>query len=269
VPLSNIQSEILRVIAKQRDPESYIAGATPLNRDTPRFSGDIDLFHDREERVVLAAEADASALSVAGYAVKWLRRFPAIFTAEVTKGDESTRLEWVVDSDYRFFPTIKDTTFGFVLHPVDLALNKMMAAAGRREVRDIVDLATIHEKILPLGALVWAGVEKFPGFTPEGLIGQIRRNLHHPKSEWNRLASSEPMEPDQVLARLRAALDQAMEFVARMPTEKMGLLFLKGGEVVQPDPDRLDEYETHAGRRGGQWPSDASIQRAMLERYTR
>jgi hypothetical protein len=54
-----------------------------------------------------------------------------------------------------------------------------------------------------------------------------------------------------------------------MPTEKLGLLFLEGGKVVQPDPDRIDEYKTHAGRRGGQWPSDPGIQRVMLERYTR
>ena len=269
VPLSKVQSEILQVIAKQRDPESYVAGATPLNRDAPRFSKDIDLFNDREERVGLAAEADTAALSAAGYQVKWLRRLPTIFTAEITRGDEGTLLEWVVDSDYRFFPTVADSTFGYVLHPVDLALNKMMAAADRREVRDLVDLAIIDDKILSIGALVWAGVEKFPGFTPEGLIAQIRRNLHHPRGEWNRLASSEPIDPDRVLAQLRAALDRAEEFVARMPTDKMGLLFLQGGEVVQPDPDRLDEYVTHAGHCGGQWPSDPQIAKEMLGRYIR
>jgi hypothetical protein len=34
----------------------------------------------------------------------------------------------VADSDYRFFPTMADETFGYVLHPVDLAINKVMAA---------------------------------------------------------------------------------------------------------------------------------------------
>jgi hypothetical protein len=61
-----------------------------------------------------------------------------------------------------------------VLHSVDLAMNKIMAAAGRREVRDIVDVVTIEETILPLGAVVWAAVEKAPGFTPGGLIAEIR-----------------------------------------------------------------------------------------------
>jgi hypothetical protein len=47
VPLSRIQTDILRLLAVHRDPESYVARASPLNRDAPRISGDIDVFHDR------------------------------------------------------------------------------------------------------------------------------------------------------------------------------------------------------------------------------
>ena len=119
----------------------------------------------------------------------------------------------MADSDYRFFPTMPDEMFGYVLHPVDLAMNKVVAAAERRELRDIVDLVMIHETILPLGAVIWEAVEKEPGFTPEGLT------------------------------------------------------FLKDGRVVQRDPDHLDEYETHAGRRQGEWPSSPEIAAAMFERY--
>jgi len=154
VPLSNLQTDILRLLAAHRDPESYVAGSTPLNRDAIRFSGDIDIFHDREERVSRAAIEDAAALETAGYRISWHRQLPLIYTAAVTKSDEGTRLDWVVDSDYRFFPTVRDPLFGFVLHPVDLAMNKVMAAAGRREVRDLVDLLTLHEHVLPLGAVV-------------------------------------------------------------------------------------------------------------------
>jgi hypothetical protein len=50
-PAIRIQTDILRLLAAHRDPESYVAGATPLNRDAPRISSDIDVFHDREERV--------------------------------------------------------------------------------------------------------------------------------------------------------------------------------------------------------------------------
>jgi hypothetical protein len=49
----------------------------------------------------------------------------------------------------------------------------------------------------------------------------------------------------------------------------MGLLFLKDGEVTQPDPDRLDIYETHAGVRRGHWPANPEITAAMFARLTK
>jgi hypothetical protein len=200
-------------------------------------------------------------------AFRGFRQLPLMYTAEVSQGDASTRLEWVAASDYRFLPTMQDDTFGYVLHPVDLAMNKVLAAAGRRELRDIVDLVTIHETILPLGAVIWAAVEKSSGFTLEGLIAEIRRNANYPAADWRALQSSEPLDPKDITARLRAALDAAEAFVTRMPTDKLGLLFLEAGEVVQPDPDRLDEYQTHAGQRRGQWPSSPEISSAMFARY--
>jgi hypothetical protein len=267
VPLTKFQIQVLRALASQRDPESYVAGATPLNRDALRFSSDIDVFHDREERVASAALSDAQLLEGLGFRVTWLRQLPLIYSAEVALQEASTRLEWVVDSDFRFFPTVRDEMFGYVLHPVDLAMNKLMAAAGRREVRDLVDLVTVHQNILPLGPVVWAAVEKSPGFTPEGLIAEIRRNSNYPMAEWRSLVTLEPIDPEVVLERLRAALDDADSFVARMPTEKMGLLFLDGNTVVQPDPENLEKYKTHAGQRRGQWPGSSEISTAMLERY--
>lgn len=267
MPLSKIQSDILHLIASHRDPESYVAGATPLNRDASRYSDDIDVFHSREERLAAAVASDTQTLEGAGYSVRWIRRSPAIYTAEITGPAGATRLEWVVDSEYRFFPVLRDEIFGYVLHPVDLATNKAMAAAGRREVRDIVDLVTVHETILPLGAVVWAAVDKSPGYTPEGLIGEIRRNSNYPAAEWRALVTMAPIDPPAVLARLRTALDAAEAFVARMPTDKIGLLFLEGGRVVQPDPARLESYETHAGETRGHWPSSAELAAAMLERY--
>jgi len=238
VSLSKIQIDVLRLLAAHRDPESYVAGATPLNRNTARYSDAIDVFHDREERVATAALHDVTVLEAAGDRVAWLRQLPLLYTVEVTHGNASTRLEWVVDSDDRFFPTMRDATFGYVLHPVDLAITKVMAAAGRRAVRDLVDLVMIHATILPLGAVIWAAVAKSPGFTPEGLIAEIRRNAHYPIAEWRAVLTEEPLDPQDISARLRAALDEAEAFVARMPTDKMGLLFLQYGKVVQPSNSR-------------------------------
>jgi hypothetical protein len=267
VPLSKIQTEILRILAAYRDPESYVAGSTPLNRDTLRYSGDIDVFHDREERVAVAAAQDSALLEEHGYSLRWLRRIPTIHTVLVERGGEATKLEWVADSDFRFFPTIPDEMFGYILHPVDLATNKVSAAYGRREPRDIVDLITIHERILPLGAAVWASVGKALGFTPEGIINEVRRTANYTEADFRRVASDPPLDPAATMNRLRELLTEAEAFVARMPTDKVGLLFLEGGHVVQPDPDRLEDYQTHAGRRRGHWPGSAEISAAMVERY--
>lgn len=265
MPISRLQSDILRLIAAKRDPESFVAGGVPINRSGPRYSSDLDIFHDREERVAEAALADAEILRGAGYDVAWLRQQPATYGASVRRGSEETKLEWVADSDYRFFPVVKDDQFGYVLHIVDLAINKVMAAASRREPRDVVDLLTLHDRVLPLGALVWAAVEIAPGFTPEGLIAEIRRNACYPAVELRQLAADPPIEPDAVMRRLRAALDQAAEFVAAMPSDKAGLLFLRDGRPVQPDPELLDSYKRHAPQRRGHWPSSPDITAAMLD----
>jgi len=267
VPLARIQTEILNLLASHRDPESYVAGSTPLNRDAPRYSGDIDAFHDREERVARAAEEDSALLKANGYALQWLRREPTFYSVVASRGGAATKLEWAVDSDFRFFPTVRDDTFGYVLHPVDLAMNKVMAAAGRREPRDVVDLLTIHDRILPLGAVVSAAVDKAPGFTPEGLVNEIRRLARYTEADFRRVASDPPVDAAATMTRLRHVLEEADAFVTRMPTDKTGLLFLKQAKVVQPDPDRLQDYHAHAGARRGQWPSSPEIGAAMLEHY--
>lgn len=267
MPLSKIQSDILRLLAKSRDPESYVAGSTPLNRDAPRYSGDIDIFHDREARVAEAALQDAALLAEHNYSVRWIRQQPGIHSLTASRGEEATRLEWVADSEYRFFPTMPDELFGYLLHPVDLATNKVGAAYGRREPRDAVDLVTIHDRILPLGAAVWAAAGKALGFTPEGIINEIRRVSRYTEGELRDLPSEPQIDPAATMRRLWEILGEADTFVRQMPTDRVGLLFLKGGRVVQPDPAQLSSYQTHQGQRRGHWPSSSEIGTAMFERY--
>ena len=61
MPLSSIQADVLKLIAANRSPDSYVAGATVLHRaeNTPRYSADLDLFHDLEDSVAQSAETDA------------------------------------------------------------------------------------------------------------------------------------------------------------------------------------------------------------------
>jgi hypothetical protein len=266
VPLTNGQIAALKVIATERDPESYVAGATPLNRDAGRFSADIDIFNDSEARAAEAAAKGAASLVAAGFTITWQRRTGGTFTLLAKRDGEATKLEWVADSDFRFFPAIPDALFGYTLHPVDLAANKVIAAGNRRELRDLVDLIAIHETILPLGALIWAAVEKSPGFTPEGLIAEIRRNMNYPREAWEALATQGPIDPALALTRLRAALDEAESFVVQMPTDKIGRLFIRDGVAVQPDPAQLANYIEHVGQTRGHWPANPEAAAAMMAR---
>jgi hypothetical protein len=149
VPITKLQSHVLRVLAAGRSPDSYIAGAS---------------------------DADASALTDAGLKLSWSKIQSGRRQAEVESCGETMQLEWVADSAFRFFPAQPDELFGYVLHAVDLATNKASAAADRREPRDIVDLVTIHESVLPLGAVVCAAVGRFPGQSPEEMLSDIRRH---------------------------------------------------------------------------------------------
>jgi hypothetical protein len=267
VPLSNLQSAILRNLAAHRTPESYVAGSTPLHRDGPRFSADIDIFQHREEQVAEVAAADARILTGAGFVVQWSRQEPGIHAASVQRGGDSTKLEWVRDSDFRFYPAVPDELFGYALHMVDIATNKALAAAGRQVPRDALDLLYIHEKHLPLGAVIWAAIGKDPGYSPESLIAEIRRNARYRADEYDALPMVEPIDAGDVARRLRAALGDAEAFARAMPAGKEGVLFLTNGQAVQPDPAQLTAYEELAGRRYGVWPGSSEIGSAMLERY--
>jgi len=268
VPLSSLQSEILLLLAAHRSPESYVAGASALNRDGPRFSFDIDIFHDNQDSVANTSVADTDILINAGFVIQWVRQEPFFKAAVVERRGEKMRLEWAADSSFRFYPTQRDELFGYMLHPIDIATNKALAAGGRREPRDVLDLLYIHDRYLPLGAVIWAAAAKDPGFSPESLITEIRRNARYRADDYDTLLLVEPVDAGEVSRRLKALLNEAEAFARTMPPGKEGLLFLKDGKAVQPDPARLADYVEHSGRKYGHWPSSPEITSAMLERYS-
>src|ERR1035438_4858022 len=112
VPLTKLQIRALRVLAAHRSPDSYVAGGVALNRSGPRFSGDIDIFQDSEERLVTAAEADGAALVEAGLNLSWGKFQTGKRQARIEGLGETMQLEWVADSDFRFFPAQQDELFG-------------------------------------------------------------------------------------------------------------------------------------------------------------
>jgi hypothetical protein len=268
VPISKFQSDVLRLLAAQRSPDSYIAGGIAINRQGPRFSGDIDIFHDTADRQASAVKADEAVLTGAGYTITWPpTQRTGKHEATVEKDGEQMQLEWVTDSAFRFFPTQADELFGYVLHPVDLATNKASAAADRRVPRDVVDLVTIHENILPLGAVVAAAVGKFPGTTPEEMLAEITRHSRFTAEEFQVLATDQPIDVRALHRRIRGMIEDAESFIAKLPSDAVGVIFMDGGKAVQPDVAALDKYQRNPGAPSGLWPSSPEISHAMLERY--
>jgi hypothetical protein len=145
---------------------------------------------------------------------------------------------WVRDSDFRFFPALKHDLFGYRLHVADLATNKALAA-----------------------------VAKDPGYSPESLIREISRNARYLPDDYADLSMAEPIDAAVVSRRFRNVLEEADAFVRAMPPGRECLLFLKDGEPVQPDPENIEVYTAHAGRRGGYWPSSSEIGSAMVRHH--
>jgi hypothetical protein len=257
----------LRTLAAQRSPDSCIAGGVAINRHGPRYSEYTDIFDDSEARLESAAEADIAALTAAGYHVTRRRERIGKREAVVARHGEAMPLEWVTDSAFRFFPTRPDELLGYVLHPADLATNKASAAADRRVPRDIVDLVTIHETILPLGAVVCATVGKYPGVTPEEMLAEMTRHSRFTKEEFQALATEEPIDVPSLHKRIRAMIEDAENFIAKLPSDAVGVVFLDGEKPVQPDVMALDNYRRNPGAPRGLWPSSPEISRAMLESY--
>ena len=100
MPIGDFEFEILRCIAANRHPDSFVAGGTVLNRseDTPRYSRDVDLFHDDPANLKAAAAADTETLRSAGYEVALTTTAELFIRAKVQRGELGTKIEWVSDS---------------------------------------------------------------------------------------------------------------------------------------------------------------------------
>lgn len=125
----------------------------------------------------------------------------------------------------------------------------------------------VHERVLPLGAVVCAAVGRFPGQTPEEMLADIRRHSRFTADEFHALATESPLSIDDVSRRIRDMLEDADAFVQQTPTEVLGVLFLRDGVAVQPNLKELALYEVRSGLMSGIWPSSPEISRDMLWRY--
>jgi hypothetical protein len=118
---------------------------------------------------------------------------------------------------------------------------------------------TIHESILPLGAIVCAAVGRFPGLSPEEMLSEITRHSRFMAEEFRVLATARPLNVSDLHQRIRKMLEDAERFTGEIGSNDVGVVFLDGGKPVQPDLGALSKYERRSGARGGVWPSSTEI----------
>jgi hypothetical protein len=227
VPLTDFQRQLLAVLAAEPTADRYLAGGAALHfaPNSVRYSDALDFFHDSEDRVARAYAADKARLEAAGYDVEVESSLPGFVRTTVHKNAEATRVDWAHDSAWRFMPLVRDPLGGLLLHPVDLAINKVLTLAGRDEPRDFVDVLFVHDRVLPLGGLVWAAVGKDPGFTPRSLLELLkRRGKPHPE-DLERLHLAEPFDLVAAKHTWLGALDDAEAFARARPPEELGCLY--------------------------------------------
>jgi hypothetical protein len=262
MPLTNVQAGLARLLAVNRSPDSYLAGAGALHFEpnSKRYSNDLDYFHDSVERVASAFEADRRLLEAHSYQLMIEIKQPGYIRAQVEREGQSTKIEWAHDSDWRFMPVMCHEACGFQLHPIDLATNKVLALAGRDEPRDYLDVMLMHQDLLPLGALCWAAVGKDPGFTPLSLLELLRRRGKHRPEEFSRLHLAQPIELQAMKSAWLNALEEAEVFIRSRPADEIGCLYYDDAQarfVAPTQPGRLAQGSAvvvHYGRPGGVLP---------------
>jgi len=268
--LTEFQRNILRLLAPSRlEHESYVAGGAALNTQlfAPRRSRDIDLFHDTIEAVAKTVAADKTLMEDQGYTLRFVREAPTFAEAVVERDGQSTLIQWIFDSAFRFFPLVTNDDLGLTLHPFDLATNKVLAMAGRLEVRDFIDLITCCEQIQPLGYLIWAACGKDPGFGPPALLQEIRRGSRYSQAEID-LLDFDGVAPTakEIGQRWHLQLKDATAICELLPVDEVGLAVLMAdGKPCRLDPTTLadgiksENVGFHQGRIGGAWPVFSSI----------
>ena len=175
MPLTAVQASVLALLAPQRSDASYLAGGAALHigPSGERFSNDLDFFHNAADAANQSFAADATVLRAAGYEVNVVAEHRGFVSAVVSIGGESTVLDWAHESAWRFLPLVSIAGGGVMLDSIDLAINKLVALANRREPRDLVDAIFADGHILPFPALVWAVVEKNPGLNPSSYLARL------------------------------------------------------------------------------------------------
>ena len=253
--LTEIQSRIARIMARNRSESSYFAGGAVLNENTERLSDDLDLFNDTEEMIADVVVHDINALEKAGFDVVVDIEIPGCTEVTVSHAEQTTQVQWMAESRMRYFPLVTDSQWGFRLHGSDLAVNKAIAASTRRKARDTLDIALVCRDFCPLGPLFLGGSFKIRSLSPLALLDNARhRTVAMPNHELEDLRGlPEGWNASTVKTYVLEHLDVAEQYLKNLPDQMLG------GLPVDEDGIPVDRIENMVTLRplvdgGGRFP---------------
>jgi hypothetical protein len=176
--------------------------------------GDLRAWH-------LAADIDEERLHVS-------EKTTGLIEAVVTAPDNAPTLhQWVQSGRLNYFAPVVDPDFGYRLHYADLAVNKVDAAASRREVRDFVDLFLINEHIMPLWHAIWAAPGKNEQFSPGRIVEELRRKNTFTQAQVDEeIDTLVEIDASEMGRTITDALNRAEEIFKLLPSKLAGNLFL-------------------------------------------
>lgn len=164
--LTFVQKHTLLSIGKIPDSVYfYLTGGTALAEFYfgHRKSYDLDLFTTESELILPFTRLAEDYLKQSGLKANVIRRFVSLVEFEVLGKEGSTRLQFALDSPFRFENPI-NSEYGILVNDYkDLIIDKLLAFFGRTEARDAIDLYFIlkHNNIWDLCILA---KQKDPGF---------------------------------------------------------------------------------------------------------
>jgi hypothetical protein len=238
MPLDDFQKRVIGILMPLRSPDSTFAGGAVLQRHGLRMSDDQDLFHPDHADIASVAERDIAALESAGFGCR--RRSPARRSFRghhIQRGRGQHPHSAGAIGYLEFLPTGtgRDDMFGWRLHMADLAINKALAASGRRQVRDYSDLALIYRHMIPLWHVCWAAPGKDESWSPMSLVEKIAATNGFRQADFDaNLSSTVPLKAAEVVRTVREAIEQARG-IRHLPADDAGKLFVddKGGVVIR------------------------------------
>lgn len=258
MPLTTFQARVAKILSGNRSKDSYLAGGAAMHFEpnSIRYSQDLDYFHHSEVLVAEAFKADTVSLKSGGIELKTEIAIPGYIRATARSENEVTKIEWAHESAWLFMPVQFVSDLGFVLHPVDLAVNKVLALAGRDEPRDFLDVIHASKEILPLPGLVWAASGKDPGFTPHSLLELLQRKGKYRSEDFSRLHLNVDVDLPAMKQAWLEELAEVRSVINYLPDDELGCLYFDAikKSFVIPTEKRPKEILPHFATHGGVLP---------------